>query len=132
MKRRGRRSSGTKIRGEKLPLRPLSQRSGKSRILIVCEGRETEPNYFRGLRDEEAVRQRFSVVVQKGKGGSCLVVVQQAIDEQAKARVRGEHFDEVWCVCDVEQAGQREQVIRARTQASQHGIRLALSNQRLS
>jgi hypothetical protein len=123
-----RRRGGKKTRGEKTLQRRSRQRSEKTRILIVCEGRETEPNYFRGLRDEETVRQKFTVVVQKGKGGSCDTVVQQAIAEKEKATAREEEFDEVWCVFDVEQASQREQVIEARTRASQHGIRLALSN----
>jgi hypothetical protein len=110
------------------PLRRRSRhRPEKTRILIFGEGRETEPNYFRGLREEEAVRQKFSLVVQKGKGGSCPDVVQQAIAEKEKASARGEDFDEVWCVLDIE-VGQRKQVIEARKLAEQNGIRLALSN----
>ncbi|MCI0460155.1 MAG: RloB family protein [Gemmataceae bacterium] len=128
MKRRRRGSGGKRTRGEKTPRRPSAHRSEKTRILIVCEGRETEPNYFRGLRDEEAVQQHFSIVVLKGKGGSCLAVVQQAIAEQEKAAARRKEFDEVWCVFDVEQARQREQVIKARALAGQHEIRPILSN----
>jgi hypothetical protein len=128
MKRGGRGSGGKKKRGEKTLQRRSRRRSEKTRILIVCEGKETEPNYFRGLRDEEVVRQNFSVVVQKGKGSSCVAVVEQAIAELEKAANRGENFDEVWCVFDVEQAGQREQVNKARTLASQHQIQVALSN----
>jgi Arc/MetJ-type ribon-helix-helix transcriptional regulator len=100
----------------------------KARILIVCEGRETEPNYFRGLREEEVVRRKFNVVVKKGKGGSCSEVVQQAIDEMANAATRGEAYDEVWCVFDVEQPARFEEARAARRQATDHGIRLALSN----
>jgi hypothetical protein len=128
MKRRGLRGGRKGARGEDALRRRSPHRPEKTRVLIVCEGRETEPNYFRGLREEEAVRQKFSVEVKKGKGGSCLVIVEQAIAEQKKAAARGEDFDEVWCVCDVEQAGRREQVIRAQALANQHGIRLALSN----
>jgi hypothetical protein len=67
-------------------------------------------------------------VVQKGKGGSCLDVVQQAIAEKEKAAARREEFDEVWCVFDVERADQPEQLTKARTLAEKHGILLALSN----
>jgi hypothetical protein len=74
------------------------------------------------------VRQRFSVTVLKGKGGSAIDVVEQAITEREKAVARGEDFDEVWCVFDVEQAGQRQQVIEARKRADEHHIRLAISN----
>jgi hypothetical protein len=128
MKRRGQGKGGKKGRGGRPLQRRSRHRPEKTRILIVCEGRETEPNYFRGLRDEEAVRQRFTVVVLKGKGRSSLDVVQQAIAEQEKTVARGEAFDEVWCVFDVEQAGQRQQVIEAREFADQRDIRLAISN----
>ncbi len=128
MKRRGRRDGGRRTRGEQALRRRSRHRAEKIRILIVCEGRETEPNYFRGLREEESVRQNFRVEVRKGKGGSCLAVVHQAIAELEKAAIRGEDFDEAWCVFDVEQAGQREQVIQARQLAGRHEIRLALSN----
>jgi hypothetical protein len=126
MNRRRRGGGDKNTRSEQTLQRRVRHRPEKVPILIVCEGRETEPNYFWGL--QRAVRQNFSVVVKEGKGGSCLAVVQQAIAELEKAAARGEDFNEGWCVFDVEQAGQRGQVIKARTLAEQHGIRLALSN----
>jgi hypothetical protein len=128
MKRRGQGSGAKKKRRESTVRRRSPHRPAKVRILIVCEGKETEPNYFRGLRDEEVIRRNFSVVVQKGKGGSCLAVVKQAITEQEKATARGEDFDEVWCVFDVEHPSKRDQVIEAQTRADEHRIRQALSN----
>jgi hypothetical protein len=128
MKRRGQGGGGKRERREGTLRRRSRHLPERTRILIVCEGRETEPNYFRGLREEDAIRQQFSMVVQKGKGGSCLAVVQQGIAELGKAAARGEDFDEVWCVFDVEQAGRREQVIQSQALAGRHGIRLALSN----
>jgi hypothetical protein len=125
---RGRGRGGNRARGERTLRRRSHRRPAKTRILIVCEGRETEPNYFRGLREAEAVRQRFTVEVKKGKGGSCLAVVQQALAERDKAAARGEGFDEVWCVFDVEQAGLREQLNKARALADRQGILLAISN----
>jgi RloB-like protein len=127
MKRHGRGSGGKRTRGEHALRRRSRHRPERTRILIVCEGRETEPNYFRDLRDEEVVQQNFKVEIRKGKGGSCVVVVEQAIAEREKA-ARGEGFDEVWCVFDVEQADKREQVVKARALADKHRIRLALSN----
>src|SRR5262245_25818963 len=127
MKRRGRGSAGKRMRGERYPQRPSRYRVEKTRILIVCEGRETEPNYFHGLREEE-VSQNFIVEVRKGKGGSCLAVVQQAIAENEKAAARLKYFDEVWCVCDVERAGHREQIREAREYAERSDLQLVLSN----
>jgi hypothetical protein len=128
MKRRGGGSGRKKTRGKKPLQRRSPHRSEKTRILIVCEGRETEPNYFHSLSREEAVQQSFSVEIRKGRGGSCLAIVQQAIAERKKAAARRRAFDEVWCVFDAEQAGQREQVIQARTLAVQHEIEPAPSN----
>jgi hypothetical protein len=126
MKRRGPGGGGKKTRREQALQRRVRHRPRKTPLLIICEGRETEPNYFWGL--QKAVQQNFRIVVKEGKGGSCLAVVQQAIAEMEKAAARGEDFDEVWCVFDVEQADQRAQVVKARTLAEQHGIQLTLSN----
>src|SRR5438034_10846144 len=128
MKRRGRGSGGKKTRGEKTLQRRSRHRPEKTRLLIVCEGRETEPNYFRGLRDEEAVRERFVLEVRKGRGGSPMNAVEKAIEEIEKATKRGERFDEVWCVIDVEHTGQNFQLNQARVLAGRHQINLALSN----
>ncbi len=128
MTRRGRRGGGKRTRGEKALQRRSRRWPQKTLILIICEGRETEPNYFRGLRDGEVVRQHFRIVVQKGKGGSCLAVVQLAIAEKEKAAARGENFDEIWCVFDVESVAPREPASQARTLAAKHEIQLALSN----
>jgi hypothetical protein len=128
MKRRGRKGGSKRTRAEKPLQRRSRHRSERIRILIVCEGRETEPNYFDGLKEEKAVEQKFIIEVKKGRGGSCRAVVRQAIAEREKAASRWKEFDEVWCVLDVEQAGQREHVIEARTLAGQHDIQLALSN----
>jgi hypothetical protein len=128
MKRRRRGRHPKKTRGP-LPLQRLSShRSEKVGILIVGEGRETEPNYFRALRNEQVVRQNFNVVVKKGQGGSPVAVVKQAIEEKNKAATRGEDFDEIWCVFDVEGADRRQQVLEARRLAELNGIWLALSN----
>ena len=124
-RRRGRERKWT--RGEEALRRRSRHRPEKSRILIVCEGRETEPNYLDGLKKEQAVARDFIIEVKKGKGGSCLAVVQQAIAERDKGAARRKDFDEVWCVFDVERAGQRGQGSEARALAGQCEIQLALS-----
>jgi len=79
-------------KGEGLRRRPGFRRE-KTRVLIVCEGRETEPNYFRGLRDEPAVRDRFVLEIRKGRGGSPTNAIQKALEDIDKAQKRGEQFD---------------------------------------
>lgn len=60
------------------------------RILIMCEGEKTEPNYFNGFK-----LSNVSVELESTKGGDALHVVQRAIKFADK-----EPYDEVWCVFD--------------------------------
>ena len=46
------------------PKRISDNRPVKTRILIVGEGQQTEPNYFRGLKEEPAVREKFTITVE--------------------------------------------------------------------
>jgi hypothetical protein len=77
MKRRERRRGGQRTGGEQAPRRRSPHRSETIRILIVGEGKETEPHYFYGLRNEEAVREKFIIEIRKGKGGSSLAVMDE-------------------------------------------------------
>ena len=65
----------------------------RKRFLIVCEGTETEPNYFEGLRNEF----RNQIYVDIEPAGK----VHLSLIEKAKelAKEDGE-YDEVWCVFD--------------------------------
>jgi len=62
----------------------------KPRILIMCEGEKTEPNYFKSFRLP-------SVHVKPAYGGDALYVVEKAIEFASKAE---EPYDQVWCVFD--------------------------------
>lgn len=100
----------------------------RTTILLVGEGRETEPNYFRGLRREDSVAEQFSVTVRKGCGQSPESVVAKALEYKQRATSRGEDYDEVWCVLDVEGADKRASLDRAEAAARQNGLTLCLSN----
>jgi hypothetical protein len=58
------RGKGPITRGS--PKRLTSSRPEKKTILIFGEGRETEPNYFRGLKQKDEISRRFKVTVKKG------------------------------------------------------------------
>ena len=119
------------IRHEKsrgIPRRVRAKRPFRKTVLIVGEGRETEPNYFNGLTDEDAVSTRFAVRVTGGPGFSPERVVKRAINLAKQAERRGDAFDEVWCVLDVEGPQTRESLGRARQMAAEADIRLCLSN----
>jgi len=100
----------------------------KKTILIVGEGQETEPNYFRGLKTEKVVKKRFDLTVKKGPGHSPVHVVENAIKVKEQYRSRGELFSEVWCVFDVEGQEKRESLEAAVRLAEENGIIPCLSN----
>ena len=92
------------------------------RILIVCEGEKTEPNYFRQFMATSADVQ----VV--GKGYNTLSLVEEAIRLKQKARGDEEPFDQVWCVFDVD-SFPAHNVNGAWHKARKNKIRTALSNE---
>ncbi len=97
-------------------------------MLIVCEGKETEPNYFRALRDEPSVHKKSAITVKRGRGGSRLDIVREAVKE--KEQGDGE-FDETWCVLDVEHPQSieaQDDLARAVELARRNDIDLAFSN----
>ena len=108
--------------------RAASRRSPKTTILIVGEGQKTEPNYFRELRREDNVADKFAVKVKKGNGVSPERVVEEAITHKQEAESRQEYYDQVWCVLDVEGAANRGHLNSAVALAAQNGITLCLSN----
>lgn len=65
----------------------------RGRILIVCEGKETEPNYFSSFPKMDNV----SVVTTGGKG-SPSQVVKKALELRDKAKQSP--YDAVWAVFD--------------------------------
>lgn len=53
----------TQRRDKGLPRRKRSPRKRKRTILIVGEGKETEPNYFHGLKLAQGVQDRYTVTI---------------------------------------------------------------------
>jgi hypothetical protein len=72
----------------------------RDRILIVCEGTETEPNYFKHLLKQLRLSSAKVWVAGKECGSAPKSIVAYAIQE-----IRQENdnpYDQVWCVFDVE------------------------------
>ena len=104
----------------KRPKRPY-----KKRLLIICEGRETEPNYFDRLKREDRTREHFAITVKRGKGGTREEIAQFAIDQMNNAEYG---FDKVWCIMDVEDASHRGSLENALRMLGQNRISPCLSN----
>jgi hypothetical protein len=114
--------------------RPIGRRDPsrqpKLRVLIVCEGRATEPGYLRAF--QHAVRNpRVHVAVASKRGVPRTVVeiairLQEESEHEAK-RQRDENlkWDEVWGVFDIDE---HPNVDQARQLANANAIKLAISN----
>lgn len=102
----------------------------RRRILIVCEGEVTEPQYF-----EQFLRWCHNPRVElrtHGPAGVPFSLVEAARDLKRKAEARAAaegddnlSYDEVWCAFDVDE---HPRVAEARVMAADNGLRLAMSN----
>ena len=105
-------------------------RAPRRRILVVCEGKKTEPLYFRALIREEALK--LVEVVIDDKSGVPKTLVERSIhlkkDAARDAKREGDDFlryDAVWCVFDVDS---HPNLPEAKQQARDNGVNLAISN----
>lgn len=69
----------------------LQEIEKKPSILIVCEGQNTEPSYFKHFRLSSAV------VKIAGTGSNTISVVKEA-----KKLTKNQKYDQVWCVFDAD------------------------------
>lgn len=100
------------------------------RVLVICEGKVTEPQYFEAFRREE--RNRLVDVVIDNASGVPKTLVERAVVRKKRAELDAKQahddnlkYDEVWCVFDVDE---HPNLPDARQQARDNGIKLAVSN----
>lgn len=93
----------------------------RDRILIVCEGKKTEPNYFLSF----PVNREVVEVDVTGEGANTLSLVQEAI----KLRDAAAHpYNQVWCVFDKDEFP-LDNFNKAFQLAKNQAIHIAYSNQ---
>jgi len=97
--------------------RLIDTREPLERCLIVCEGGQTEPNYFRSFG---VVSAKITVL---GVGANTLSLVEQAITLSER-----DEYDQVWCVFDRD-SNPLQNFKSAFQLAEKHGIRIAYSNE---
>lgn len=112
--RNSRESSGRRRSND----RPVNQRAVGPKILIVCEGERTEPNYFKAFPIHP------SVLDIRGIGDNTVFLVRQAV---AIKNSEGP-FDAIWCVFDRD-SFPATYFNQALTLARQNGIDVAYSNE---
>ena len=106
------------------------RREPRRRILVVCEGRVTEPRYFRALRSE--YRNALVEIEIDDRGGTPKTLVERAAERKREAEREAKSqrdefllYDEVWCVFDIDD---HPKLADARQQARDNDILLAVSN----
>ena len=79
--------------------RRRARRKTYPRILIVCEGKKTEPNYFNGLKDDLRLNSA-NIEITRGSNSSPTSVVAFARKRYEKQEKADFPFDKVFCVFD--------------------------------
>lgn len=79
--------------------RKKAKRAPYAKVLIVCEGEKTEPNYFSGLKDHLELNSA-NVIVTGDCGSSPMSIIKHAIRQYREERDAGDPFDKVFCVFD--------------------------------
>lgn len=94
----------------------------KDRILIVCEGEKTEPNYFKAFRHGNVI------VKVKGVGKNTINLINEAIRLKNNAVKDKEPYDKIWCVFDIDDNSE-EHINSAINLAIKHNIEYVYSNE---
>ncbi len=100
---------------KKKSIQDLSRKKAKlgpyDRILIVCEGKKTEPNYFNGLKDNLRVH-NANVEIFGESNPSPTSVFSFALKQYKKYKKEGLPFDKVFCVFDKNNHQDYKQVLK--------------------
>jgi len=80
-------------------VRRKGNRETYSKVLIVCEGEKTEPNYFNGLKDYYALNSA-NIKVCGECGSDPLSIIKYGKQLYREERDAGDAFDKVYCVFD--------------------------------
>ncbi|MFF1942469.1 RloB family protein [Rhodococcus qingshengii] len=111
--------------------RNVGTRTPKKRVLVVCEGEKTEPNYL-SIIHVRSQNSTIDLIVVDEPATSPRELVDRACSElrESKRRVKrtkdpNENIDEVWCAFDVDD---HKYIKEACNRAKDNGIRTAVSN----
>ena len=118
----GHRAGVITARAQSYTGRIVAARDEIQRFLIVCEGEQTEPNYFRSFRVPK------EVVDVHGVGDNTKSLVEKAITLRDAAKETDNPYDQVWCVFDRDSFPAKH-VNEALRLAISAGIHTALSNE---
>jgi len=87
-----------RLKKRKIRERKRNKRHERSLFLIVCEGKKTEPSYFKDFK--LATRKVVDITIDGiGRNTSSLIEETEKIKENLEHK-NGIEFDQVWCVFD--------------------------------
>ena len=103
-------------------------------VIIVCEGKETEPSYFENFKKRD--KPLKIEIVKNAAGKSYPALIKKAVESKRKYVDGTESKWDVWCVSDVDvdyktpdsQSAKNKQLIKYANDATQNGFKIALSN----
>nr|VFJ89911.1 MAG: RloB-like protein [Candidatus Kentron sp. H]VFJ90922.1 MAG: RloB-like protein [Candidatus Kentron sp. H]VFJ97933.1 MAG: RloB-like protein [Candidatus Kentron sp. H] len=101
---------------------PASKRVDYDRVLIVCEGKKTEPHYFEELRRKYRLNS-LNVVITPADGTDPMSVVRTAKRGQRDEREEGERYDRVYCVFDRDEHANFDDASRQLENLERQGFR---------
>jgi hypothetical protein len=104
----------------------------KQTIYIVCEGTNTEPNYFEAIREQPDVFEKYAIKVYPSKEDQIKAskkegesIKTDAVNLVKEAKKEIKNYDEVWAVFDKDGYTKHE---KAFDDADKHGIKLGFSS----
>ena len=85
--------------------RKVSLRKIRERILILCEGAKTEPNYFAGIKTDKTLENQLTglrIEIYDTKYNTALELVKQAVELKKEAVKELNPYDSAWVVVDLD------------------------------
>lgn len=119
-KRRPKKSAELK-RGKK-------KRTPMKKILIVCEGEKTEPEYFEDLISSHKISAASVIEVTGDCGSSPRCVVDYAIKKYREENSRGVPYDNVYCVFDKDSHSCYQEALQRLQEMRPEGVFIAINS----
>lgn len=107
--------------------RRASRREAYAKVLIVCEGEKTEPNYFNGIRNYYGLNSA-NVEVCGECGSDPMNIVRYAKQRFREEKDAGDAFDKVFCVFDKDAHSNYEQALDALISTQQQNTFQAITS----
>jgi len=112
---------------EKLARR-AAKREPYPKVLIVCEGDKTEPNYFLDLKDHYALNSANIAISGEECDSDPVSIIQYAKKRYREEKSAGDAFDKVYCVFDKDTHTNYEQAMADIRSAIPKAIYIAINS----